>query len=270
MTTMTENKRDRLDSVISELNSFVIGFSGGVDSSYLLFRAHTLLKDKVMGVTLHTPYIPLSEIEEAIGFAEAHKINHRVLELPFPDQIRENPPARCYICKKILFDHLLRFAAENGFAHVADGSNADDAVSYRPGLMALRKLGIRSPLMEAGLTKLEIRSLLRDEGLEIADKPSMTCLMTRIPYNTAVGPDILEMVEQAEDFLSAAGYPGTRVRIHDKLARIECHPEYLEKMIQLPERELIAASLKKIGFRYVSLDLEGYRSGSYDGENTGK
>ncbi len=270
MTKMTENKRDRLDRVINDLNSFVIGFSGGVDSSYLLFRAHKLLKGRVMGVTLHTPYIPLSEIEEAIRFAEIHKINHRVLELPFPDQIRENPPDRCYICKKILFDHLLRFAAKNGFSHVADGSNADDALSYRPGLMALRELGIRSPLMEAGLTKQEIRNLLRDEGLETAEKPSMTCLMTRIPYNTAVAPDMLKMVEQAEDFLSTAGYPGTRVRIHDKLARIECHPEYLEKMVQLPEREMISTSLKKIGFRYVSLDLEGYRTGSYDGENTGK
>ncbi|MFZ2338350.1 MAG: ATP-dependent sacrificial sulfur transferase LarE [Bacteroidales bacterium] len=265
---MTENKRDRLDSVINDLNSFVVGFSGGVDSSYLLLRAHTLLKDRIMGLTLRTPYMPLSEIEEASGFAKVHKINHKIIELPFPDQIRDNPPDRCYICKKILFDHLSRFAAANGFAYVADGSNADDAGSHRPGLRALRELGIKSPLMEAGLVKQEIRDLLRLEGLDIADKPSMACLLTRIPYNTTISSGMLVMAEQAEKFFSAAGYPGTRVRIHGDLARIECFPSYLGKMAQLPERELIVAGLKKIGFRYVSLDLEGYRSGSYDPEST--
>lgn len=265
---MTENKRDKLDRLLIDLNSFVVGFSGGVDSSYLLLRAHSLLKEKVMGVTLRTPYMPDSEIEEASGFARAHKINHRIIELQFPDQIRNNPPDRCYICKKILFDQLLRFAAANGFAYVADGSNADDAGSHRPGLRALRELSIRSPLMEAGLTKQEIRDLLRLEGLDIADKPSMACLLTRIPYNTTISPGMLKMAEQAEEFFSAAGYPGTRVRVHGDLARIECLPSYLGKMAQQPERELIVAGLKKIGFRYVSLDLEGYRSGSYDPENT--
>jgi len=162
MTNMTENKRERLDSVINDLNSFVVGFSGGVDSSYLLLRAHTLLKDKIMGLTIRTPYMPLSETEEAVEFARVHGINHRIIELPFPDQIRSNPPERCYICKKILFGHLVSFAAENGFRHVADGSNSDDAGTHRPGMRALSEMGIRSPLMEAGLTKQEIRKLLRN------------------------------------------------------------------------------------------------------------
>ena len=211
---MTENKRVKLDRILIDLNSFVVGFSGGVDSSYLLLRAHSLLKEKVLGVTLRTPYMPDSEIEEASGFAMDHKINHRIIELPFPDQIRDNPPDRCYICKKILFDQLRRFAAANGFACVADGSNADDAGSHRPGLRALSELSIRSPLMEASLTKQEIRDLLRLEGLDIADKPSMACLLTRIPYNTTISSGMLKMAEQAEEFFSSAGYPGTRVRIH--------------------------------------------------------
>lgn len=264
MTKMTEKKGDRLDRVLTGLNPLVIGFSGGVDSSYLLLRAHALLKDKMIGVTIKTPYMPVKEIEEAVEFARNHNIDHRIIELPFPDPIRTNPPQRCYICKKILFDHIIRFAADNGYAYVADGSNADDAGFHRPGLKALRELGIRSPLMEAGLTKKEIRELLRLEGLEIADKPSMACLLTRIPYNTTVSRDMLGMAEQAEEFFDSSGYPGTRIRIHGELARIECLPEYLARMAQLPERELIVASLKKIGFRYVSLDLEGYRSGSFD------
>jgi len=263
---MTGNKRDRLDQILRELNSFVVGFSGGVDSSYLLLRAHAVLQDRIMGLTLRTPYMPASEIEEAAEFARIHKINHSIVELPFPDRIRANPPDRCYICKKILFSHLFRYATDKGYAYVVDGSNADDAGYHRPGLRALRELGIRSPLAEAGLTKQEIRELLRLEGLEIADKPAMACLLTRIPYNTPVSSDILEMAELAEEFFKTAGYPGTRVRIHGELARIECLPVYFGKMTQLQERGMIVSGLKKIGFRYVSLDLEGYRSGSFDPE----
>lgn len=265
---MAENKRDKLDRLLNDLNSFVVGFSGGVDSSYLLLRAHSLLKEKIMGVTLRTPYMPDSEIEEASEFARAHKISHRIIDISFPEPIRNNPPDRCYICKKILFGQLTRFAADNGFSHVVDGSNADDASSHRPGIRALKELGVRSPLMEAGLTKQDIRDLLGAEGLTIASKPSMACLLTRIPYNTPVSSGMIHMVEQAEDFFRTSGYPGTRVRIHGDLARIECHPSDFYRMTQSPDRELIISGLKKIGFRYVSLDLEGYRSGSYDPENT--
>lgn len=265
---MAENKRDKLDRLLNDLNSFVVGFSGGVDSSYLLLRAHSLLKEKIMGVTLRTPYMPDSEIEEASEFARAHKISHRIIDISFPEPIRNNPPDRCYICKKILFGQLISFAADNGFSHVVDGSNADDASTHRPGIRALKELGVRSPLQEAGLTKQDIRDLLGAEGLTIASKPSMACLLTRIPYNTPVNSGMIHMVEQAEDFFRTSGYPGTRVRIHGDLARIECHPSDFNKMTQSRDRELIISGLKKIGFRYVSLDLEGYRSGSYDPENT--
>ncbi|MBN2667527.1 MAG: ATP-dependent sacrificial sulfur transferase LarE [Bacteroidales bacterium] len=264
---MAENKRDRLDHLLNDLNSFVVGFSGGVDSSYLLLRAHSLLNKKIMGVTLRTPYMPDSEIKEASEFARSHNISHSIIDLSFPEPIRNNPPDRCYICKKILFGQLISFAADKGFSHVVDGSNADDAKSHRPGIRALKELGIRSPLMEAGLTKQDIRDLLDAEGLTIASKPSMACLLTRIPYNTPVSSGMILMVEQAEDFFRTSGYPGTRVRIHGDLARIECNPANFAKMTQSRDRELIISGLKKIGFRYVSLDLEGYRSGSYDPEN---
>ena len=177
---MSEDKRNKLDRLLNDLNSFVVGFSGGVDSSYLLLRANSLLKEKIMGITLRTPYMPDSEIEEAAEFAREHKINHRVINLPFPEAIQNNPPDRCYICKKILFGQLIRFAADNSFSHVVDGSNADDASSHRPGIRALQELGVRSPLLEAGLTKQDIRDLLGAEGLTIASKPSMACLLTRI------------------------------------------------------------------------------------------
>lgn len=261
---MTENKRDKLDNILKELKSFVVAFSGGVDSSFLLHRANSLKKLDFIGVTIRTPYIPASEIEEASEFARTFGINHHILDLPFPESVRDNPPDRCYICKKTLFNELIAFAANNGFKHVVEGTNADDTGTYRPGLRALSELEIRSPLLEAGLTKKEIREFLHSEGLSIWDKPAMACLLTRIPYNTEVSEGALRMVENAESYLFEKGYPGTRVRIHGDLARIECLPGYFEKIIGNNEKEDIINNLKKIGFRYVSLDLEGYRSGSSD------
>jgi uncharacterized protein len=147
-----------------------------------------------------------------------------------------------------------------------DGTNASDTGSFRPGLKALKELEIRSPLLESGLTKKDIREISHKQGLPFWDKPAMACLLTRVPYNTEVTEGVLQMVEQAEHYLFEAGFPGTRVRIHGDLARIECLPGYMEKMVHNPEKELIISNLKKIGFRYVSLDLEGYRSGSSDPE----
>jgi uncharacterized protein len=261
---MIEDKTKKLDAILKELKSFVVAFSGGVDSSFLLYRASRLNKIEMAGVTIKTTYIPEVELGEAVEFAKFHGINHRIINLPFPEIVRNNPTDRCYICKKTLFSELLAFAGKNGFRYVIDGTNADDTNVYRPGLRALRELSIRSPLQEAGLTKNEIRKMLRLEGLPVADKPAMACLLTRIPYNTTVSEDMLKMIEQAEYFLLNNGFPGARVRIHGDLARIECKPDYFERIIQNPDKEHIIGTLKKIGFRYVSLDLEGYRSGSAD------
>jgi uncharacterized protein len=156
--------------------------------------------------------------------------------------------------------------AENGYKYIADGTNSDDTSDFRPGLKALKEMSVRSPLSEAGLTKQEIRELSRKAGLPLWDKPAMACLLTRIPYESEVSEGMLKMIEQAEDHLFEKGYPGTRVRVHGDVIRIECMPGYLEKIISDPEREHIVANLKKIGFRYISLDLEGYRTGSMNPE----
>jgi uncharacterized protein len=263
---MTESKSIKLDSILTDLKSFVVAFSGGVDSSFLIYRAHLLRDIKMIAVTVRTPYIPAREINEAREFTAAHGISHKIIDVSFPEIIRHNPLERCYLCKKTLFGKIVGFAAENDYKYIADGTNRDDTSDYRPGLRALKEMSVRSPLSEAGLTKQEIRELSRKAGLSLWDKPAMACLLTRIQYETEVSEEMLKMIEQAEDHLLEKGYPGTRVRVHGDLIRIECMPGYLEKIISDPEREHIVANLKKIGFRYISLDLEGYRTGSMNPE----
>ena len=263
---MTRNKLKRLDSILKELKSIVVAYSGGVDSSFLLHRAATLADVKVIGITIRTPYIPAREIEDTLEFTKLYGLNHKIIDVAFPEIIRNNPVDRCYLCKKLLFNGVLEFSRNNGFDHVIDGSNADDPGDYRPGLRALKELGIRSPLLEAEITKKDIREISREEGLPTWDKPAMACLLTRIPYDTEVNEGTLRMIEQAEQMLFEKGCVGARVRIHGDLARIECLPGYIEKIIHNPDREHIINDFKKIGFRYVSLDLEGYRSGSLNPE----
>jgi pyridinium-3,5-biscarboxylic acid mononucleotide sulfurtransferase len=237
-----------------------------VDSSFLVHRAHSLGDLKLMAVTIRTPYIPGSEISEAVEFTSSYGINHRIIDVSFPEIIRDNPVDRCYLCKKALFSEIDGYAKEKGFKYILDGTNADDKDDFRPGLRALDEMNVRSPLAEAGLIKKEIRELSLKAGLHVWDKPAMACLLTRVPYETEITEGMLMMIEKAEDFLFEKGYPGTRVRIHGDIARIECLPEYLEKIAKDQERELIVDTLKKIGFRYISLDLEGYRTGSMNPE----
>jgi uncharacterized protein len=259
---MTQDKSLILNSILRELGSYVIAFSGGVDSSFLLHRSHSLNSSSVMAVTIRTPYIPSREINEAIDFCNTHGIMHTVVDLPFPELIRNNSVDRCYLCKKTLFSQLLKFARDNHFRYVVDGSNADDPGEYRPGMKALKELGIRSPLLEAGLTKNEIRELSKNEGLEFWDKPALSCLLTRIPYETEITEGILRMIEKAESMFCDKGYPGVRIRAHGDIARIECLPGYMDRIITGPDRDYIISHLKKLGFRYITIDLEGYRTGS--------
>jgi uncharacterized protein len=240
----------------------VVAFSGGVDSTFLLHRAHKVRKSAIVAITIRTPYIPSREIDDAVEFTRSFGIKHKIIDIAFPEMIRNNPIDRCYLCKKAIFTDLLSFAKKNNFQFVVDGTNADDTGDFRPGIKALNELGIRSPLLESGLTKKDIRELSREEDLDIWDKPAMACLLTRIPYDTEISQGTLQLVEEAENMLFELGYPGTRVRIHGDLARIECLPGYIEKIIHNPDKEHIISDLKKIGFRYVSLDLEGYRTGS--------
>ena len=259
---MTDNKSEKLNRILKGLDSAIVAFSGGVDSSFLLYRAHKIRKPGIMAVTIKTPYIPEREIEEAKEFTKKHGIKHKILDISFPEVIRHNPVERCYLCKKILFTHIINYASENKYKFVLDGSNSDDAGEFRPGMKALKEMEIRSPLMESGISKKEIRELLHKEGLDIWDKPAMACILTRIPYDTEIKSELIKMIEEAENILFEKGYPGTRVRVHDDVARIECLPGYLEKIIHDPGREHIVANLKELGFRFISLDLEGYRTGS--------
>ena len=263
---MKEDRLTKLNSILKDMGSIVVAYSGGVDSTFLLHRAHMVRKSGIIAITIRTPYIPSREIEEAIDFTRTFGIKHKILDLPFPEMIRKNPVERCYLCKKTLFTELLTYAKENNYQLVIDGTNADDINDFRPGMEALKELGIRSPLLESDLTKKNIRELSREEGLDIWDKPAMACLLTRIPYDTEINEGVLRLVEEAENMLLEKGYPGTRVLVHGDLARIECMPGYIEKIIHNPDKEHIISNLKKIGFRYVSLDLEGYRTGSSNPE----
>lgn len=263
---MIDRKLQKLNNILKDFNSAVIAFSGGVDSSFLLFMAHKLKKESIAAVTIKTPYVQSREIEEATEFTKKLGIKHHIINLSFPEIIRHNPVERCYLCKKTLFNKIIDYARTNKYEFILDGSNSDDKGEFRPGMKALKEMGLRSPLLESGITKSEIREELRKEGLNVWEKPAMSCLLTRIPHNTEVKTELLKMIEEAENILFEIGYPGTRVRVHEDIARIECLPGYLEKIILNPEREQIVAKLKKIGFRYISLDLEGYRTGSLNPE----
>ncbi|MBA4322246.1 MAG: TIGR00268 family protein [Odoribacter sp.] len=263
---MLNKKLENLDTILKNLKSFVIAFSGGVDSTFLLHRASQIKRLKIAAVTIRTSYIPKSEIDEAVEFCETNNINHTILDLSCPEEIRNNPSDRCYLCKKLLFGNIKSFAEKHNYNFVIDGSNADDNGDFRPGLKALAELGIRSPLMESGLIKHEVRELSHKAELPTWDKPANACLLTRIPYDTKVTENDLRMVEKAEQFLFEKGFPGTRVRKHGEIARIECLPGYIHKIIIEPEKSRIIENLKNIGFRYISLDLEGYRTGSLNPE----
>ncbi len=190
-----EEKSLKLDSILKDLNSFVVAFSGGVDSTFLLHRASKVQKNSIIAVTIRTPYIPVREIEEAIEFTSSFGIRHKIIDIAFPEMIRNNPLDRCYMCKKSIFTDLMSFAKGNKYQFVTDGTNADDTRDFRPGMKALKELGIRSPLLEAGLTKQNIRDLSKQADLDVWDKPAMACLLTRIPYDTDIEEATLRLVE---------------------------------------------------------------------------
>ncbi len=257
-------KEKNLFEILRAAKSAAIAFSGGVDSSYLLWAAREILGERALAVTLTLSTVPRREKETAIAFCRERQIPHRMLavnqnEIP---GFSENPKDRCYLCKRALFETLKREAAREGFAFVADGTNADDAKEYRPGLRALSELGIRSPLREANLSKEEIRELSRRAGLPTWDAPSFACMATRFPYGTRITPAGLSRVEAAEDFLYEQGFTQFRVRCHGELVRIELPPEAFPKFFEI--REETTVYFKKLGFLYVTLDLEGFRSGSFD------
>ncbi|HMT67131.1 MAG TPA: ATP-dependent sacrificial sulfur transferase LarE [Bacteroidales bacterium] len=255
-------KLDRLRSILSGSGSAVIALSGGTDSTFLASVAAEVPGLRLMAVTVSTPYMFSSEVDEAARFCGERGIPHRQASFDTPPSVASNPPDRCYLCKKEVMKAISAVAREEVYASVFDGTNADDLLDYRPGLRALEEEGVRSPLAEAGLTKDEIRALARVAGLDAADRPSDTCLLTRFPHDTEIKHSDLRRAGKAERIVSEAGFAGARVRVHGELIRLELMKEQFELLALTETRMTIASALKKLGYRYITIDAEGYRSGS--------
>ncbi len=257
----------KLKMFLEEHRPPAIAFSGGTDSAFLVWAAHRILGNDMHAYTFDTPYMNHAEIGEAVTFCERFGIPHTVLPLPMPEEMRHNPKDRCYLCKLILFSHLKKKAEYDGLCCVMEGTISDDLDEHRPGRKAISELGILSPLAAAGLTKKTIRILSKEAGLPTWDKPSNACLLTRIPYTRKVTEEMLRRIEQAEMLLHREGFTVVRVRTHGTLARIELMPEEIEKILRGDIREKIVGRLKELGYTFVTVDLAGFHSGSYDTAN---
>ena len=260
----TENlKFEMLCKHLEEKNSIVVAFSGGVDSTFLVAVASVVAK-RVMALTVRSPYIATWEIDEAVDLTQVLKLKHHILEAEIPETIKYNPSDRCYLCKREIFSKIKAVAEQENYDVVCDGSNYDDLGDYRPGMRALKELEIESPLLKCEVTKAEIRAWSKKLALETWDKPPYACLLTRIPYDTLVEPEALEMIEKSEAFIIGLGIRAIRVRKHGDLARVEVDEKEMFKMLNPEVMPIIATTLKSFGFNYVTLDLAGYKMGSFN------
>jgi uncharacterized protein len=263
----SEGLISRLDSLKNEvkaMGSAAVAFSGGVDSTFLLKIASEVLGDNVIAVTLKSPSFPKREIENAVSIAEQFNIKHLIIEsreFENPDFIK-NDSLRCYYCKNEEFSKIINEAHKNGMAFVIDGQNYDDISDYRPGAKAARELGVISPLKNNRMTKDEIRRLSKEMGIPGWDRPSFACLASRIPYGTQISKSLLEKISRLEDYLINEGFTQVRVRHHGEIARIEIEKEDFSILFGKPLMSGIISEFKKAGYLYVTLDLEGYRTGS--------
>lgn len=258
-----QNKYLELKKYLSSLNSVAVAYSSGVDSTFLLKTAvDTLPRDNVLALTAKSHSFPKRELDESIQFCKSENIRQIVFESEelSIDGFSNNPPDRCYICKKELFSKIKSIARENNINAVVEGSNADDINDYRPGMRAVAELEILSPLKKVGLTKNEIRALSKQLGLKTWNKQSFACLSSRFVYGEKITVQKLDMIDKSEQLLLDLGFKQVRVRIHNDVARIEVLPNEIERVMQF--KDTIYSKFKEYGFRYVTLDLGGYRTGS--------
>lgn len=258
-----DKKYESLINYLKKLGSVVIAFSGGVDSTFLMQAAKEALGDKVLAVTIVSPYIPNWEVREAKELVKELNVNHELIEVPvILDAIKNNPENRCYLCKHFVFSKIIELQKEKGFNYVVDGTNLDDTKDYRPGMRALKELGVVSPLLENNIGKDDIRRLSKELGLATWDKPAYACLLSRIPYNQEIEFEDLRKIENAEMYLMKQGFKGVRVRSHGDLARIEVQKKDRIRFSDEKLMDKIGEVFSKLGFKYVTLDLQGYKMGS--------
>ncbi|MBM4348555.1 MAG: ATP-dependent sacrificial sulfur transferase LarE [Deltaproteobacteria bacterium] len=260
-----KNKIEKLKEIFQSMGKVVVAFSGGVDSTFLLKIARdTLGAENVLAVTALSPLYPERELRGAKKMAEEMGVKHLLIESNELEieGFSKNPPDRCYFCKRELFGELKKLADRESASLVVEGSTMDDEQDYRPGKKAVRELGIRSPLIEASFTKADVREASKTLGLPTWNKPSFACLASRFPYREEITEDGLRMVDEAEGFLIGLGFKQVRVRHYKDLARIEIYKEEIERLLDGTIREKVVEHLKKIGYQYITLDLQGFRSGS--------
>jgi uncharacterized protein len=261
----------KLVKFIKKLDSVVVAFSGGVDSTFLLKACKDALGENAIALTIDSPYIPNWEINEAKDLAKAIGIKHEIMKLTeIPSLIKNNPYNRCYLCKKTLFMMMKERGEALGYSNLIDGTNFDDIKEYRPGIKALKELNIISPLLENELTKKDVRRMSKALDLPTWDKPAYACLLTRFPYNTYLEENYISIVEKSEQYLMSLGFQGLRVRKHDEIARIEVSRNQRKKLFNEDLLDEISNTLKNIGFKYVCFEASGYSSGSLDEEIVGK
>jgi uncharacterized protein len=258
-------KLDALRAILGSFESVLVAYSGGVDSALVMAVAYEQRGDKALACIGVSPSYPSREMRDAVKLAEEAGVPYRLVntEEYLDPNYAANPANRCYFCKSELHDRLKELAQAEGWAQVVDGNNASDVGDYRPGMDAARERGVRSPLLEAGITKAEVRQIAQHLGLPVWDKPAMACLSSRVPHGTAITPELLRQIEQAEDVLVDLGFRQFRVRHHNEIARIELPVEDFPRALEL--HQTLVDGVKAAGYRFVTLDLAGFKSGSLNG-----